>query len=462
MNVHLTIADQSEIYRAYPVSVGWSDKCMKLGQLVKKKYIKNRCIAAALVVFVAFANLHSIQASTIQDAEDKRDEAQENLEEINDQIDAINEAQSSLQEEMAVYDEMLIGLLTDMDILETDIANKQVEIDQAQADLEDAKQCEQDQYEAMKLRIQYMYENSDSSIWTAISGATSMTDLLNRIEYVSEVQDYDRGQLTAYQETVQQVADLNEQLNAEMIEMEELEINLQEQATALDNLIAQKSAELEDFGAQLADAKALASEYAATIREQNEIIAEEEARIAAEEEAARIAAEEAAAAGNNTSNNSSDHNSNSENNNSNNNDNSNNSGNGSGSGTGTGLTSGGLNPGYTTSVSGSDVVAYAEQFVGNPYVYGGTSLTEGCDCSYFVMACFKEYGISLPRTSYAMQKSGQAVSYENAKAGDIICYAGHVALYMGNGKIVHASSPTNGICYGTATYRTIITIRRVL
>ena len=115
-----------------------------------------------------------------------------------------------------------------------------------------------------------------------------------------------------------------------------------------------------------------------------------------------------------------------------------------------------------TGSTGADVASFACQFVGNPYVYGGSSLTNGCDCSYFVMACFGKYGISLPRTSYEQRSCGQAVSYANAKAGDIICYAGHVAIYMGDGKIVHAANSRLGICYGTATYRTIVSVRRVL
>ena len=112
--------------------------------------------------------------------------------------------------------------------------------------------------------------------------------------------------------------------------------------------------------------------------------------------------------------------------------------------------------------NGQAVVNYASQFVGNPYVYGGSSLTNGTDCSGFVMSVYAQFGISLPHSSSAMRSVGYGVSTSDMQPGDIICYSGHVAIYMGNGRIVHASSPTNGICYGSATYRTILTIRRVL
>lgn len=106
------------------------------------------------------------------------------------------------------------------------------------------------------------------------------------------------------------------------------------------------------------------------------------------------------------------------------------------------------------------IVAYAKQFLGNPYVYGGTSLTNGADCSGFTQSVFKHFGISIPRTSDAQGRAGREVSYSEAQAGDIIYYGGHVAIYLGGGRIVHASTAKTGIKTGTATYRTILSVRR--
>lgn len=114
----------------------------------------------------------------------------------------------------------------------------------------------------------------------------------------------------------------------------------------------------------------------------------------------------------------------------------------------------------TRSGSGQDVADYALQFVGNPYVYGGSSLTNGTDCSGFTMSVYKKFGISLPHSSSAQRSYGKGVSYSDAKPGDIICYSGHVAIYIGNGKIVHASTPSSGIKVSTATYKKILTVRR--
>lgn len=114
------------------------------------------------------------------------------------------------------------------------------------------------------------------------------------------------------------------------------------------------------------------------------------------------------------------------------------------------------------SAAGQAVVNYALQFVGNPYVYGGTSLTNGTDCSGFVMSVYNNFGVSLPHSSAADRSVGATVGgLENAQPGDIICYSGHVGIYVGNGQIVHASTSRTGIIVSSATYRSILSIRRI-
>ncbi len=471
-----------------------------------KRY--KRQLAAALAVTLGLGCYYPVQASKVsdktetkqdvqnkkEDAENKRDEAAENLDSINQEIEDIQGVQSGLYEEMEAYDQELITLLTDMDLLKQDISNKEDDIAQAAEDLEQAKEEEQTQYEAMKVRIQYMYENGNQDFWTALIGSKSITELLNRAEYASEVYNYDRKLLEEYQDAVAQVEELQEQYASELSEMEELQISFEEQQTELEGIIAKKRAQIADFDTQLANAKTLAAQYAQTVRKQNQIIAKQEtklAQIAEEERQAKLEEERQAKleeerrkaeAQQNTETGSTEAGStessntetgSTESGGSSTSDGTGSSGstsNGSGSSGsssdsnsgGNGLTNSDLDPGYATNVSGTEVVNYASKFVGNPYVYGGNSLTEGTDCSGFVNLVYAHFGISVPRDSYSLRSAGKTVSYENAKAGDIICYAGHVAIYMGNGKIVHASTPSTGIKYGTATYRTILSVRRVL
>lgn len=115
-------------------------------------------------------------------------------------------------------------------------------------------------------------------------------------------------------------------------------------------------------------------------------------------------------------------------------------------------------------VTGTKVVSYARQFVGNRYVWGGTSLTSGADCSGFTMSVYKHFGYNIPRTSAAQRTAGRAVSsIAAAQPGDLICYSGHVAIYAGNNKIVHAANSRRGIVYGdSATYTRILAIRRII
>ena len=393
----------------------------------KKHMWKMRLVAAGLVAILGISCFQSASASALSKAKNKKSEAQTALDNANADIENIQSQQQELQSQIDALDADLVNIIMNLDILEGELSDKQTELDNVTAQLAQAQEDEQNQYDAMKKRIVYMYENGDDSYIEALVGATDFSDLLNRLEYAQQIYDYDRNLLTQYQETVQQVADLKSQVETEKAELEEVQQSYQEQQASYESMIAEKQSQMSDFDTQLASAQSLAAQYKATVDEQNEIIRQEQAAAAA-----------AAAQNNNGSNTGGD------------------------STTGGSTGGGGLNPPFSTSVSGSDVVSYACQFIGNPYVWGGESLTNGADCSGFIKSVYANFGISLPHSSVALQRAGSEVSYENAQPGDIVCYAGHVAIYMGGGQIVHASSPSTGIKTGSATYRSIISVRRVL
>ena len=421
---------------------------------------RKRLAAAVLVIVMGMSQFSVAMADKKSDAEQKKKEAEANLKSKQGEINRIEEQQEQLRSEINELDAELVNVMIELSTLEEELAVKEDELEQTKADLEQAKIDEQNQYEAMKLRIRFMYEKGETTMLTSLLESGSIADLLNRVEYVNEVYSYDRELLTEYQNTKEQVAALEQQQEEEI---QALEVKQQEYQVAKENFettIAQKKDEVGDFQNKLAAAQELAAKYQDTINAQNTIIAQENERIERERrereqrEQEQRAAAAAAAARRASSNSGGDSTSAS--------DSSGGSSNGGSSDSGSGG-GGNKNPGYSTGVSGSAVVNYAMNFVGNPYVWGGKDPNTGADCSGFTSYVYAHFGISIPSYSYSQRSVGQEVSYSNAQAGDLICYAGHVAIYMGNGQIVHAKGTAYGIvAYDNATYRPIITVRRVL
>lgn len=384
-----------------------------------------------------------------KDAEEKMKKAKDDLSNTNGQIDSLKDKQTVTANDIQANSNKLDEVLAAQKKLQTDITNKQGEIEQNQKDLAAAQQKQQEQYDAMKKRIQFMYENStEDNVWTAIIEADGISDMLNRIEYVSDVYDSDRALMDSYQAAVQQVKTIGEQLNKDMDDLTAMQDSYEKQQSEIEAAILALENQKEQYAAQISEAQQQASNYQNIISAQGKIIQEEEAAAAAAALAAQQrAAQQAAASSGSSSGSSYD-------------------GGGAGKGgsiAGDYAAGGGKNPSASTGVSGSSVVSYAMQFVGNPYVWGGNSLTNGVDCSGFVHEVYAHFGISTPRYSQAFKSVGQAVSFDNIQPGDVVVYPGHVAIYAGGGVIVEAQSTKAGITARRSVQcHTILAIRRLV
>lgn len=385
------------------------------------------------------SGLEKVYAKTQKqkDAEKKKSQAEKDLKDKKNEINGLKDQQQTTADDIKNKSAKLDEILAAQKKLQKDITSKQAEIEQNQKDLAAAQEKQQEQYDAMKKRIQFMYENSaEDNIWTAIIESNGITDMLNRIEYVSDVYDSDRALMDSYQAAVEQVKEIGTKLDKDMNELTAMQDDYEKQQADVEAAIVALENQKEQYASQIAQAQQQADNYQNIITAQGKIIQEQEAAAAA---AARA----------NSSSGSSSYD-------------------GGGAGKGGSIASdyasgGGKNPSASTGVSGSSVVSYAMQFVGNPYVWAGNSLTNGVDCSGFVHEVYEHFGISTPRYSQAFKSVGQAVSFDNIQPGDVVVYPGHVAIYAGGGVIVEAQSTKAGITANRSVQcHTILAIRRLV
>ena len=438
---------------------------------MKRRWTQIFCVMMSFILFLLTAE--PVLATTISGLQEDIKRNQSQLNSVNKEIAGYQDAQEGVEEEISDLDAEMVALLTDINLIQEAIDDKEEDIANTQVAYDAAVAEKDEQYESMKIRIKFMYEKGDESYLQLFLGAQSMSDMMNKAHYIEQLYEYDRTLLEQYEATVQQVAQLWDQLEEES-ELVTSKTEMEEQQAYVNEVLEQKKQEYENYSTVLAKAKREAAAYTAKIkqetaqirkleeeerkrREEEERRRKEEEERKRREEEERRRAEEAAAESQQGGGSENDDSSVSE-------ERTEDSGEAESSGDSgsSGSDASSNNPVSSGGGKGQEIARFACQFIGNPYVAGGTSLTNGADCSGFVLAVYKNFGYSLPRSSYAQSGAGRAVSYAEAQPGDIIYYGGHVGIYIGNGQIVHASTERTGIKITSATYRSIITVRRIV
>lgn len=459
--------------------------------------MKKRLVCLSLIFAMTAAQVLPVSAARKDEVQAQKSATQSKLSAAQAQASSLESKKQALMGQISTTQQQIVDAMTQIELLADEIVDKEADIKETKEELVQAEADRDEQYEAMKKRIQYMYENGGSDTWAQILlESDSFATMLSKAENTEKMYQYDRDELKEMKAIVQEVKDLEEQLENEKHDLETSKSEQEGVKASLETKVAELKSTASDYETQIANAKAQAEQYKQLIQQQNA----ELKKIQQEEAAAAKAAEEAAkqqqnqnnqnnggstggsaiTGGNSSSNNSvkpnnggtsSNNNSGSVNNGGGSaNNNSGNTGNsGSSSNAGSSNTTAPSKPGAPSynSGTGAAVVAYAMQFIGNPYVYGGNSLTNGIDCSGFTQQVFAHFGYSLPRVSDAQAYSGVGISYSEARAGDIIVYPGHVAILTGDGGIVHASNsapyPKGGIKYtANALYKNYIAVRRIV
>ncbi len=392
-----------------------------------RKYSK--VIALCLAICTILTGVTLPQDIFAKTAQEKKEEAQQQLQDINGQLNNLKDSQDDIKKKISLTKDKLNALFALQDALDAEIKTTNAALATTQKELDAANAEVDKQYEAMKIRIQYMYENSsEDSIWEALIKAEGLADLLNRVEYVSQIHKTDRELMEQYQAAVDTVIAKQDLLVEQMDELLMKEEVFLAQQSEIEETLAGLNADKKEFDKLLATAQQKATALKAEISRQEQIIEEERRR--AEEERKRKEEEEKKK----------------------------------------------LEEALRENTKGAEIVKYALQFVGNPYVWGGNSLTKGCDCSGFVHLIYKHFGFNTVRYSLSFANEGKKVDcVKGGKAdiskmqpGDIVVYSkvdgiGHVAIYIGNGKIVEAQSSKAGITSNRdVNCRRIIAVRRMV
>ena len=408
----------------------------------KVNNVKRRLVSALLLAAVTLTATGSVwesPAETVQAApsmselQNNINNHQNQLNNINSQIHSLQDEQDLVQEKIDDLNAEIINTMTSIGMKEdeiaekeTELADKQVQIDQTQEEYNIAKEKEEKQHNDMITRMRMMYENDSSENYVnLLLQGGGLSGMLNRMDFVESVYEYDRQKLQEYEETKEQVLALwnqleeeKTQLQADKDQLEADKADLESQKSELDVMLAKKKKESANFDAEIKKAKQDSVAKALLQQEQKQL-----KQLQAQAQRGNTAAA-------------------------------------TGSYTTTNYTS------VIDNASGSDMgkrlAKYACQYIGNPYVAGGTSLTNGADCSGFTFRIYSDFGYSIPRTSYEQRSCGTGVDYSSAQPGDLICYDGHVAMYIGGGLIVHASTQRTGIKVSNANYRPILAVRRVV